>query len=98
MVRCAARPGWFTETYCRAARYLHPENGAKGEAIREAIAAWPRTGTGKLRRMTPGERDLWEDLNRCGAGVVFADDPDHAAEMAARPTITGPTKDDDLPF
>ncbi|RAI56960.1 DNA adenine methylase [Roseicella frigidaeris] len=32
------RPGWFTETYCRAARYLHPENGGKVEAIREAIA------------------------------------------------------------
>ena len=36
--RLPPRPGWFTETYCRAARYLHPENGAKVEAIREAIA------------------------------------------------------------
>jgi adenine-specific DNA-methyltransferase len=36
--RLPPRPGWFTETYCVAARYLHPDNGAKVEAIREAIA------------------------------------------------------------
>ncbi len=32
-------PGWFTETYCERARYLHPKNGAKIEAIRERIDA-----------------------------------------------------------
>lgn len=32
-------PGWFTETYCERSRYLKPEQGAKVEAIREAIAA-----------------------------------------------------------
>ena len=31
-------PGWFTETYCRRARYLRPENGARVDAIRERIA------------------------------------------------------------
>jgi adenine-specific DNA-methyltransferase len=36
--RLSPRAGWFTETYCVAARYLHPDNGAKVEAIRNAIA------------------------------------------------------------
>jgi len=31
------RAGWFTETYCVASRYFHPDNGGKIEAIREAI-------------------------------------------------------------
>lgn len=31
-------PGWFTETYCERARYLHPRNGARIEAMREWIA------------------------------------------------------------
>lgn len=33
-----AEPGWFTETYCQQGRYLMPHNGARVEAIREAIA------------------------------------------------------------
>lgn len=33
------RAGWFTGTFCERARYLRPENGARVEAIREAIAA-----------------------------------------------------------
>jgi adenine-specific DNA-methyltransferase len=37
--RLPPRAGWFTETYCVAARYLHPDNGARIEAMREAIAA-----------------------------------------------------------
>lgn len=32
------RPGWFTETYCERARYFHPRNGARIEAMREWIA------------------------------------------------------------
>lgn len=36
--RLPPRASWFTETYCVAARYFHPENGARIEAIREAIA------------------------------------------------------------
>jgi adenine-specific DNA-methyltransferase len=32
-------PGWFTETYCERARYVHPKNGAKIEAIRDRIEA-----------------------------------------------------------
>ena len=31
-------PGYFTETFCERARYLRPENGARVDAIREAIA------------------------------------------------------------
>lgn len=30
-------PSWFTRTYCEEARYFRPENGARIEAIREAI-------------------------------------------------------------
>lgn len=32
--------GWFTETYCEQARYFRPDNGARIEAIREAIEAY----------------------------------------------------------
>lgn len=32
------RAGWFTETFCVRARYLHPKNGARVDAIREEIA------------------------------------------------------------
>ena len=31
--------GWFTETYCERARYFHPDNGARIEAMRNAIEA-----------------------------------------------------------
>lgn len=30
--------GWFTQTYCESARFFHPDNGARIDAIREAIA------------------------------------------------------------
>jgi adenine-specific DNA-methyltransferase len=32
-------PGYFTETFCRRSRFLHPKNGARVDAIRNAIAA-----------------------------------------------------------
>jgi adenine-specific DNA-methyltransferase len=32
------RPGYFTETFCVRARFFHPRNGARIDAIREAIA------------------------------------------------------------
>jgi adenine-specific DNA-methyltransferase len=37
----AVRPedGWFTQTFCRDARYFHPDNGACIDAIRARIAA-----------------------------------------------------------
>ncbi len=38
------RSGWFTETYCRRSRFFHPKNGARIEAMREAIDAWGLTG------------------------------------------------------
>jgi adenine-specific DNA-methyltransferase len=36
----AVRPqaGWFTAAYCERARFFHPENGARIDAIRERIA------------------------------------------------------------
>jgi len=37
--RLSPRAGWFTETYAERARYLHPKNAARVEAIRDAIAA-----------------------------------------------------------
>lgn len=39
LARLPGRAGWFTETYCERARYFMPKNGARIEAIREAIAA-----------------------------------------------------------
>ena len=35
------REGWFTEAFCRRARYFQPQNGARIEAIREAIERYP---------------------------------------------------------
>ncbi len=32
-------PGYFTETFCEQARFFQPKNGAKVDAIREAIAS-----------------------------------------------------------
>jgi len=32
------KPGYFTETFCERARFFHPRNGARVDAIREAIA------------------------------------------------------------
>jgi adenine-specific DNA-methyltransferase len=37
--RLAGRPGYVTETFCRASRYFTPQNGARIDAIRDAIAA-----------------------------------------------------------
>jgi adenine-specific DNA-methyltransferase len=33
------RPGYFTETFCERSRFFQPRNGARIDAIREAIAA-----------------------------------------------------------
>ncbi len=32
-------PGYFTETFCERSRFFHPRNGARIDAVREAIAA-----------------------------------------------------------
>lgn len=34
----APSPGYFTETFCKAARYFQPKNGARVDAIRDEIA------------------------------------------------------------
>lgn len=34
------RPGYFTETFCERARFFHPRNGARIDAMRERIRAW----------------------------------------------------------
>jgi adenine-specific DNA-methyltransferase len=36
--RLPGRPGYFTHTFCEASRYFQPRNGARIDAIREAIA------------------------------------------------------------
>ncbi|MFN7697072.1 MAG: DNA adenine methylase [Deltaproteobacteria bacterium] len=36
--RLPGRPGYFTETFCLKSRFVHPKNGARVDAIREAIA------------------------------------------------------------
>jgi adenine-specific DNA-methyltransferase len=33
------RAGYFTSTFCERSRYVHPQNGARIDAVREAIAA-----------------------------------------------------------
>ena len=33
------RAGYFTQAFCRDARYIQPDNGARVDAIRDAIAA-----------------------------------------------------------
>ena len=35
--RLPGRRGYFTEVFCERARYLRPENGARVDAIRDAI-------------------------------------------------------------
>lgn len=35
----APETGWFTRTYCEGARFFHPDNGARIDAVRERIAA-----------------------------------------------------------
>jgi len=35
----APEPGYFTETFCERSRFVHPDNGAKIDAIRERIAS-----------------------------------------------------------
>jgi adenine-specific DNA-methyltransferase len=37
--RAPPRAGWFTETFCEKSRFFHPKNGARIDAIRDAIAA-----------------------------------------------------------
>jgi adenine-specific DNA-methyltransferase len=37
--RVPGEPGWFTETFCERSRFFQPRNGARVDAIREAIAA-----------------------------------------------------------
>jgi adenine-specific DNA-methyltransferase len=33
------RPGWFTDVFCERARFFQPKNGARVDAVRDAIAA-----------------------------------------------------------
>ncbi|MBC8068054.1 MAG: DNA adenine methylase [Deltaproteobacteria bacterium] len=37
LARIEPRAGWFTATFCERARFIHPDNGARIEAIRERI-------------------------------------------------------------
>jgi adenine-specific DNA-methyltransferase len=37
--RLPGRPGYFTETFCVRSRFVHPKNGERIDAIRDAIAA-----------------------------------------------------------
>ena len=37
--RLPGRPGYFTDTFCERSRFIQPKNGARIDAIREAIAA-----------------------------------------------------------
>ncbi len=38
LARVPPRPGYFTETFCERARFFQPKNGARIDAIRDAIA------------------------------------------------------------
>lgn len=37
--RLPGEPGWFTHTYCESSRFFQPHNGARVDAVRQAIAA-----------------------------------------------------------
>ncbi|MBN2205715.1 MAG: DNA adenine methylase, partial [Thermoleophilia bacterium] len=37
-------PGYFTETFCERARFFHPRNGARVDAMRARIAEWGEEG------------------------------------------------------
>ena len=39
LARLPGRPGYFTDVFCERARYLQPHNGARVDAIRDAIEA-----------------------------------------------------------
>lgn len=36
--RLPGRPGWFTQSFCEQSRFFQPKNGARVDAIRDAIA------------------------------------------------------------
>ena len=38
LAQVAPREGYFTQAFCRDARYIQPQNGARVDAIRDAIA------------------------------------------------------------
>ena len=38
LTACSPTPGYFTETFCVRSRFVQPENGARVDAIRDAIA------------------------------------------------------------
>ena len=38
LMRLPAKPGWFTKTFCENARFFHPKNGARVDAMRERVA------------------------------------------------------------
>lgn len=38
--RVRPKAGYFTETFCVAARFFHPKNGARIDAMRDRIARW----------------------------------------------------------
>ena len=38
LARVKPRAGWFTHTFCEEARFFHPKNGARVDAMRERIA------------------------------------------------------------
>ncbi|MDM7325152.1 MAG: DNA adenine methylase [Thermus sp.] len=40
LMRLPPKGGWFTQKYCREARYFQPKNGERIEAIREAIEGY----------------------------------------------------------
>ena len=68
--RVRPRDGWFTETYCRRARYFQPENGARIEGIRGALE---RSGCGEPLRSI-GLTSLMEAADRVDSttGVQMA--------------------------
>jgi adenine-specific DNA-methyltransferase len=53
--RLPGRPGYFTETFCERSRFFQPKNGARIDAIREAIAAQGmRSDRGGAARLPDG--------------------------------------------
>ncbi len=82
------RPGYFTATFCEQARYLHPRNGARVDAIREAIDA--RHGDSALRPILLAALLLAADRVDSTTGLQMAYLKSWAPRAHDRLTLTEP--------
>ena len=60
------RPGYFAETFCEKSRFFKPKNGARVDAIRDAIAAkdFGNCTRGRKRNLRDQQSHILH-LNKC---------------------------------